>query len=200
MIIGNVISNRGNIPNLYSFIGQFKEYSNINTNLPTLVIGKKFAESIFGKEKIHIIDRKIENNITWCFAKSENRNDYEASIKEFKSKLINSIKERLKYRSYSLFTNSFESIKNFVKFLYNDSFKVFYITRKHTFIQYSNNVIGISNKELEYIGINLNKAILKIMKNKNNCVFYDRIDAIGRDTIEITDEIIIPYLYLLKNY
>ena len=42
----------------------------VDDGLPTLVVGKKRSIELFGKENIKVLDRKINENVSWqkCFS------------------------------------------------------------------------------------------------------------------------------------
>ena len=53
MYIGRVITNSKKIEVL-DFIDKTADVSKVNGDIPTLIVGKSFAESIYGKENVRI--------------------------------------------------------------------------------------------------------------------------------------------------
>ena len=77
--IARIISKNKNIETI-ECVDITDDYTSIDYDIPTLIVGKKFAEEIFGKDKIKIIDKRIEKNVFWCFGKFERRDEYEKSL------------------------------------------------------------------------------------------------------------------------
>ena len=74
--LGRVITNGRKI-NTIDFVDKTSKYDSIDTSIPTLIIGKALAEKIYGKDKIHILTKKIEDNVFWTYSKTEKRQKYE---------------------------------------------------------------------------------------------------------------------------
>ena len=74
MYIGRIITKNKNI-NTLDFVDVTKNVGSIDNFTPTLIIGKKKAEEIYGKENIKVLDKKITNNVSWTFDKVERRNE-----------------------------------------------------------------------------------------------------------------------------
>ena len=97
MFIANVITN-GNATGVTEMAERISNFENADTSKPTLIIGKKNAESIFGKENIKVLDRNINENIVWTYAKNERRDDYLEGIKSFNSFIFGALKQKVKYK------------------------------------------------------------------------------------------------------
>jgi hypothetical protein len=69
MNIGRIISNKENIDTL-DFVDVTENIGSIDNFIPTLIIGKKKAEEIYGKDNIKVLDKKISQNVSWTFDKT----------------------------------------------------------------------------------------------------------------------------------
>lgn len=195
MFIGRVISG-AKIEDMPFFIEVTDEVSDFS--IPTLIVGKKRAIELFGKENIHVLDRNINENVSWTYAKNERRTEYEEDIEKFKNRIIKQINSNVSYYFINIFTEKLSILKKFIKYMYGDERKSVYITEKHIYIYSGKKVIGLSLPDFEYIGISSKKVIRKIKSNPKNIVFDTTdIPEIKVNSL-LNTNIIIPYVHYLS--
>lgn len=199
MYIGRIISNKENIDTL-DFVDVTKNIGSIDNFIPTLIIGKKKAEEIYGKENIKVLDKKITNNISWTFDKVERRNEYERDLKIFNDSLIKTIKKNIKYEFFNIYIEPISRIKKLISFIKSPKIKYMYIFNDHIYMYYNNTVYGISLSDIQYLGINKNR-ILKLLNSNNSNIIVENHDFLSKKMRQIIkeDKILIPYLYFLSK-
>lgn len=199
MYIGKIITKSKNLDTI-DFVEITSKYEMSDNTLPTLIIGKENAEKIYGKEKIHVLDKKIEENVYWTFSKLERRNDYEKDLHSFNMKLINNLLNKVQYSYFNIFTCKYEDVKNVIIKIDTLNTNVFYITNEHLYMLLNNDVIGISFEELKYIGIPKEKILSRIKKNKyNKIINNDYFISKNMHRYLNNNKIIVPYVYFLTK-
>ena len=151
MFIGQVVTKSKTLP-IVDYVRTIADYE--DNGMPTLIIGKSKAESIFGKDQVKVLDKKIKDNVYWTFAKNERRVDFEADIEAFNDMIVDKLKKSVKYVYYSIFTEDIERTKKFINWLYNGKKKIIYIYEKHLYMYApkTDTVFGISLNDIEYTG------------------------------------------------
>ena len=96
----------------------------IDESVPTLIVGKELAESICGKENIHVLDKKIKKNLFWTFARLEKRSEYELDIEKFNSFVIIKLMSMVKYTFFNMYYEPLSRIKRLISFVANDEEKI----------------------------------------------------------------------------
>lgn len=194
MFLGRIISKSKSL-DVPFFIEVTEELG--DCTIPTLIIGKKRAIELFGKENIHVLDKKIKDNVYWTFAKNERRVDYEDDTKKFFESISKKINHSVNYYFINIFTEKLSFLKKFIKYIYNNERKSVYVTSKHIYIYSGKNVIGLSRGDFEYIGIDSNKVIKKIWSNPSNIVLTE--DDVDENIVKFTksSNILIPYLHYI---
>lgn len=197
MYIARIITNMRKIDTI-DLVERTNKVDDIDENIPTLIVGKELAESICGKENIHVLDKKIRKNLFWTFARLEKRNEYEIDIEKFNSFVIDKLLSMVKYTFFNIYYEPLIRIKRLISFVANDEEKHFYVTKKHIYIYYDGNVFGISFDQIRYIGINDKKIMSLIKRGKNNKVFFND-DFIGYRLRGMlgSNSVIVPYLHFL---
>jgi hypothetical protein len=199
MYIGRIISNKENIDTL-DFVDVTKNIGSIDNFIPTLIIGKKKAEEIYGKENIKVLDKKITNNVSWTFDKVERRNEYERDLKAFNDSLIKTIKKNIKYEFFNIYIEPISRIKKLISFIKSPKIKYIYIFNDHIYMYYNNIVYGISLSNIQYLGINKNR-ILRLLNSNSSNIIVENHDFLSKKMRQIIkeDKILIPYLYFLSK-
>jgi hypothetical protein len=199
MNIGRIISNKENIDTL-DFVDVTENIGSIDNFIPTLIIGKKKAEEIYGKENIKVLDKKITNNVSWTFDKVERRNEYERDLKAFNDSLIKTIKKNIKYEFFNIYIEPISRIKKLISFIKSPKIKYIYIFNDHIYMYYKNIVYGISLSDIQYLGINKNR-ILRLLNSNSSNIIVENNDFLTKKMRQIIkeDKILIPYLYFLSK-
>lgn len=198
MYIGRIITKSKNIETI-DFVDITQNFNKEDNSIPTLIIGKKNAEEIYGKENIHVLDKKITDNVYWTFGKLERRNEHESDLSSFNKLLVKKLVNDIQYEYIDIFNAKYSSIK---KLLHNitNSENYFYITESHIYGLIGNIVYGISFNELEYVDIQREKILGLIKKNLKNKIITNNYFISKNLRKHIGDnKIVIPYLYFLAK-
>ena len=157
--IGNVIVSSPNykVEDCYN---KFLSLSNVDNNLPTIIIGlenaKKYIEgfSIFKKEYWN-------NMLWWTFSKTEKRSDYDKDIQKFYEICINNIINNIKYYNININELTYSKIKKLIKYIKNNNKKIYYIdNNKFVFIYDIEKTVADIVSYREKIGIEETKEVL----------------------------------------
>lgn len=202
MFLGQVITKNKAIETI-DFINVISDTAaSDNPSIYTLVIGKQLAEGLYGKENVHILDKKINDTTWWTYAKNEKHKEYDEGINKFNSEIIKVLKDNIKYEFLNVLTEDLSKTKAFITYMKGAYRKVIYCSYDHLYIyrKSNNTVYGISLSDMKYIGIDIDKTIDKIKSNPYNTVITDN-DFLSSKTREYlgNDEKLIPYLYFLSK-
>lgn len=199
MYIANVITN-GSATGVTEMAERISNFENADMSKPTLIIGKKNAESIFGKENIKILNRNIKDNVIWTYAKNERRDDYLEGIKNFNSFVFDALKQKVKYKYFDVFHTNYSTVRDFILYMGNKQRKVAYLKKEHIYFYTKNSVYGLDLRECEYLGIKKEK-IVNIIKNAKNISFVSNLEenSLELDEYLSSNAYLIPYIYYLKN-
>ena len=201
MYIGRIVTKSNNVETL-DFVEITQNIDTTAQDLPTLIIGKKIAEKIYGKENIHVLDKHITGNIYWTFAKLERRNDFERDLADFNKYLMKKMLSNVIYEYVDVFNVTYSKMKNLLNKIDTTKTGVFYVTEKHVYMLLDNVVYGIALNDLDYIGISSEKVVNRIKKyNKSNKIITNNY-FISKNMRKYMDnnKIIVPYIYfLMKN-
>lgn len=199
MYIANVITN-GSATGVTEMAERISNFENADMSKPTLIIGKKNAESIFGKENIKVLNRNIKDNVIWTYAKNERRDDYLEGIKNFNSFVFDALKQKVKYKYFDVFHTNYSTVRDFILYMGNKQRKVAYLKKEHIYFYTKNSVYGLDLRECEYLGIKKEK-IVNIIKNAKNISFVSNLEenSLELDEYLSSNAYLIPYIYYLKN-
>lgn len=199
MNIGRIITKNKNIDTL-DFVDVTECIGNIDNFIPTLIVGKKNAEEIYGKDNVKVLDKKITQNVTWTFDKTERRNEYERDLKQFNDSLIKTVRKNIKYEFFNIYIEPISRIKKLISFIKSSKIKYIYIFNDIIYMYYNNIVYGISLNEIEYLGISKNK-ILKLLKTNTSNIMIENSDFLSKKMKSLIkeDKILIPYFYFLTK-
>jgi hypothetical protein len=193
--ISNIIT-KTNL-DLGDYINVNKTIENIDTNIPTLIIGWENTKKIF--PNANILNKHISDTISWTFSNREKRQEYEPDLNKFLKLSFERLDKDVKYIYFNVLTNKLSKIKGLVGYINSQTTKVIYVSDKNIYIYDGKQVIGISLSDLEYYGFKRDRIIKFISKNVNNKVITNdnfinwKIKRIIGDNNKL-----IPYLYSLK--
>ncbi len=196
MFIGRIIGDKSK-NNRAKFIEYLDNIPDTDDGIPTLIVGKKFAEDTFGKANVHIIDRCIKDNVYWCYSKREKVSDYEKRTSEFLDKILYDSIRRIKYEFFSVLTNRQSRVRALLRYLLSDAHKIIYVTKNHVYMYCGNGmVVGFSLNETRYIGLSDDKIKQLLLDSKNCAIFEDDsfIPYEMKSKIE-NNLFVVPYLY-----
>ncbi len=200
MCIGTIVTNSKNIETNFLVCVTDKFDISRGVSTPTIIVGKNLAQDICGSENIHLLDRKISDNLYWTFAKTEQRSEYEKDLKEFNSKILDSLLRRITYKNLNIFMEPISTIKKFLNFMYGNSQKVIYASYNMLYVYCHGTVYGVSMQDLQYAGITRSKVFKKLRISADNTIItdYKFIDCSMKRFVE-KHKMLVPYLYFLKN-
>lgn len=198
MYLANIVSET-NIDNN----GLFNITNNLNNiirEIPTLIIGWDLSKRLFSDRKLSILEKKIDNNISWTFSKREKRIDFEKDLDFFVKNTFKSIEIRVKYKYINILTAKFSIIKKLIKKLTSNEMSCIYI-HKNAFIYIfiDNKIIGIDFNFIDFLNIDRKKVYRILYSNGNDLIFsYDFLPKEISNNLDNNYKII-PYLQAIKN-
>lgn len=199
MYLGNIVSETPIRENkLFNITNSL---TNIDREIPTLIIGWDFSKRIFsGGTKLSILDKKIDKNTNWTFTKKEKRVDFEKDMSFFMKDTIKSIETRVKYQYINVLTASYSEIKKIVKKLSSQDVNYIYINKNSFVYAYLGDVIiGLDLNFIDFLSIDRKKIYRLLYSNKNEVFFNDDFLSIEvRENID-NNQKIIPYLFAIEN-
>ena len=199
MYIGRIITKSKNFDTL-DFVDITSDTTKIDNTIPTLIVGRQTAETLYGRENIHVLDKKVGDSVYWTYSKLDRRNEFERDIDKFNAKLYKNLVSNIEYKYISPFTATFTDIKGLLNILQHKSEKIVYIFEQHLYILYNNTVYGLSFTEMQYIGVTREKIMGKIIGGKNIKMVKNN-NFLSRNMRKMIKDskIIIPYAYFLKE-
>jgi hypothetical protein len=146
------------------------------------------------------LDKKISQNVSWTFDKTERRNEYERDLKQFNDSLIKIVRKNVKYEFFNIYIEPISRIKKLISFIKSSKIKYIYIFNDIIYMYYNNIVYGISLNDIEYLGISKNK-ILKLLKTNTSNIMIENSDFLSKKMKSLIkeDKILIPYFYFLTK-
>jgi len=200
MYLGRIITKSKNVDTI-EFVDVTNDKSLAkNCTIPTLVIGKKNAQELVGKENIHFLDKKISDNLYWTFAKTEQRNEYENDLRAFNDMLLNKLVNSVQYKYLNIFTEPLTKVKKFIAFMRNSNDKVVYLSSDMIYVYCRNTVYGVSMSDLQYIGISRDKIFHKLKQNQHNTIITNNYFLTKAIKKYINgSKILVPYIFFLQN-
>ena len=199
MFFGRIITRSKRIE-ANELIDVTSDITSIDQSIPTLVVGKQLAVEMFGADKVKVLNKNIDKNISWTFLKTERRSDFEKDISNFKNDVIRRITKSVKYYYVDVITSSAYKMMRFVRMLADGSPKTVFIRNNNMYIYVDKWVFGVSLDDIEYIGINRNKVFSFIKRLRNVRFVYDNKNwsiELKRETFD--NAIIVPYISFVLN-
>lgn len=199
MYLGNIVSETPIRENkLFNITNNL---TNIDREIPTLIIGWDFSKRIFnGSTKLSILDKKIDKNTNWTFTKKEKRVDFEKDMSFFMKDTIKSIENRVKYQYINVLTTNYSEIKKIIKKLTSQDINYIYINKNSFVYAYLGDIIiGLDLNFIDFLSIDRKKIYRLLYSNKNEVFFNDDFLSIEvRENID-NNQKIIPYLFAIEN-
>lgn len=164
--IANILTDKNlSFNELYNVV---KTKDDIINGIPTLVIGWEYTKNMY--PNANILDWEVEKNVYWTYGSRERRNKYEENIEKFKDLALKHFVKSIKYEYYNVLTIS-EETKKYIFNLMEDSAgtniyafsDMLYILDRST-----QKVIGLSLRDIDYMGKDRKKMFAKIYGNVNN--------------------------------
>lgn len=164
--IANILTDKNiSFNELYNVV---KTKDNIINGIPTLVIGWEYTKNMY--PNANILDWEVEKNVYWTYGSRERRNKYEENIEKFKDLVLKHFVKSIKYEYYNILTIS-EDTKKYIFNLMEDSAGTnIYVFSDMLYIldRSTQKVIGLSLRDIDYMGKDRKKIFAKIYGNVNN--------------------------------
>lgn len=199
MFFGRIITRSKRI-DANELIDVTSDITSIDPSIPTLVVGKQLAVEMFGADKVKVLNKNIDKNISWTFLKTERRSDFEKDILNFKNDVMRRITKSVKYYYVDVITSSAYKMMRFVRMLADGRSKTVFIRNNNMYIYVDKWVFGVSLDDIEYIGIDRNKVFSFIKRLRNVRFVYDNKNwsiELKRETFD--NAIIVPYISFVLN-
>lgn len=180
------------------FIEVTNDVKAYESDKPTLIVGVENARKII--KNFSIIKKTPEIDKFWTFGKTERRDEFDKDLKDFYRYVLDKNVDSIRYFYVNFFKLTRKQIINLFRILYSLEEKIGYIYKDMLYLYYSGYVLGISLRILKYCGVNPEKYLEILKKNKNTKIFYN--------DIKINDDIkhyiknkryLMPYFYSLLD-
>lgn len=193
--IANIITK--NKLDISLFFNVTDNYNNIDTSLPTLIIGWGEVKKLFPEQDI--LNNKITDTISWTFSKREKRHQYEKDINTFIQSVIMKLDKIIGYKFFNYLLSNEEKKKSFISYINTKNNSIYYNSKfMYVYIPDEKMTLGISLQDLEYNHINTKDFINSISKRSKivcsnlNCIDTQSLPLI-KDNVKV-----IAYLNYLK--
>jgi len=167
--------------------------------LPTLIIGWDYIKKHY--PDYDIIDRKLSDNLYWTFKKTERRELHEEDIYNFVERVYKQLTKDIKYTFIDPIIFDRKTIIKLIKKINKTNNIISYRHDRMVYTYFDNFIFGFDLELIEFIGLNVEKFLLKI-KNKSKVFLEKNMIFIEYKTrIENLDNQVkyIPYLYSIEN-
>lgn len=189
--IGYIVS-KTKIPVVLPKIEVVQSLSKVPEGKPCLIVGYKNVKSLFSN--VNILERSIDDRVSWTFSKTEKRDCFEKDVIEFQKNVYNRIIRDVRYFYINIFALSNNEVRRLLNVIRSDKKHFYYCKNDMLYlssIEEPNKTFGISLKMLNYRGINIKNVLKKIHSNKENHVVYNTNDVMKNlKYIECKDNVI----------
>ena len=192
MFIGNIVTETEFLDKRYNVC---KSYDEINTNLPTLIIGWKNVKDIFGEENVSILRKNINENTFWTFDIQERKVDYEVDIDNFESVCLGILNDRINYVYVDLLHDNRKKVKKIIRKIYNLKNIISFKNDNMFYIFDENLVFGVDLNIVEFLGLDKQKIINKINSMSSVTLDKNEIFNICSGYVQNNNTKLIPYIY-----
>ena len=171
------------------------------TKRPTLIIGWNIVKNKF--TSVNILNKKITDNIFWCFSFNEKKSDYIENINKFISEGVLNVFNTFKYKILSpVFNEDLKTELDYVNYFSDCNLTNIYVSPKQELSILCDDVIyKVNLRELNFFKIKP-FFILDYLSNKYTSFTYDRNGKIEKLYIEYfkgIDEVFIKKYIPLYN-
>jgi hypothetical protein len=182
---------------------KIEDYTDIKfTKRPTLIIGWNIVKSKF--MSVNILNKKISDNIFWCFSFNEKKSDYIENINKFVTEDVLNVFSTFKYKILSpIFNEDLKSEQDYINYFDDCDLNNIYVSPKQELSVLCDDIIYKLNlRELNFYKIKP-FFILDYLSNKYINFYYDRTGNIEKNYLEyfkgIDDVFIKKYIPLYNK-
>ena len=196
MKIGNIVSTT-NI-NVSEDFNVVQSLDDIIQGLPTLIIGWDYVKKNY--PNYDIIDRKLSDNLFWTFKKTERRDFHEEDIYKFVLNTYAGIVKNITYHFVDPFMLTRKSIIKILTKLKSTK-TIAYCHDDMCYIYFDNIILGFNLSFLEFIGLNREKIIKRIIEKTSIFLSKDNIFIEYKQRVESLDNQVkyVPVLYSIEH-
>lgn len=174
MIIGNIVSNLEieKEPNFNYY--RFDSLVGMDDSVPTIFLGYKETKNIYGK--VNPLDKVIEHNKYWTFARNENQKEMNKDLFNFKILCHKNYVDNYKY-IYVSPMHSLSLIKKVIAKITSEIENSLVIIGKKgmIYIYFDTFIIGLDVETLKFINIKTDKLIRRLRTNAKSFYTYANI-------------------------
>jgi hypothetical protein len=181
---------------------KIKDYSEIKeTKRPTLIIGWNIVKNKY--TSINILNKKINNNLFWCFSFNEKKSDYIDNINKFTKTDILEVFSSFEYIILSpILNNDLKTEQNYIDYFTECDLNNIYVSpKKELSVLCNNTIYKLNLSELDFYKIKP-FFILEFLSTKYTNFYYDRNGNIEKMYLEYfkgIDEVFIKKYIPLYN-
>lgn len=148
---------------LYNIVSSKKE---LIDGIPTLVIGWEFTKKLYNNA--NILDWEISRDVFWTYGNREKRNRYDENINKFKDLALLRFIKSVKYEYKNILLLTEEEKNEIIEIISGDGVNVYIHNDMLYVLKDNKNVIGLSLRDIDYIGKDRKKILSKVFRNEKN--------------------------------
>lgn len=163
MEIANIISiNKIDVGPEFSVVASMDDI--IFKDLPTLVVGYDLAVSLFNKDSVNILNRRINKNTFWTLDRKTKRDVYSKDLENFIRYSYKEYIDKINYVDLDLIQYPKRKISKILRKIYNLDKVISYKSENNVMYMFSQNLIfGIDLNMVRFIGFDQDKVEKKII-------------------------------------
>jgi hypothetical protein len=181
---------------------KINEYSDVkSTKRPVLVVGWNIVKNTY--TSVNILNKKIKDNLFWCFSFNEKKSDYINNINKFINEDILNVFNSFKYKILSpVFDDNIRTEQDIINYFTDCDINNIYVSSKKELSVLCNDTIyKVNLRELDFYNIKP-FFILDFLSKSYNNFYYDRNRNIEKKYLEYfkgIDEVFIKKYIPLYN-
>jgi hypothetical protein len=181
---------------------KINEYSDVkSTKRPVLVVGWNIVKNTY--TSVNILNKKIKDNLFWCFSFNEKKSDYINNINKFINEDILNVFNSFKYKILSpVFDDNIRTEQDIINYFTDCDINNIYVSSKKELSVLCNDTIyKVNLRELDFYNIKP-FFILDFLSKTYNNFYYDRNRNIEKKYLEYfkgIDEVFIKKYIPLYN-
>ena len=148
---------------LYNIVSSKKE---LIDGIPTLVIGWEFTKKMYNNA--NILDWEISRDVYWTYGNREKRNRYDENINKFKDLALLRLIKSVKYEYKNILLLTDEEKNEIIEIISGEGVNVYIHNDMLYVLKDNKNVIGLSLRDVDYIGKDRKKILSKVFRNEKN--------------------------------
>jgi hypothetical protein len=195
--IANIVSD--NTINVSEIFNVVKTMDKIQHGLPTLIVGLDLADKLY--PDFDITEICLAPNVYWTFKKTQKRDKHAEDLNFFINKVYTDMLKGVTYYFVDLIQNQTKTLKRVIKKIREFKHITTYIHKDMVYLYSDNLIFGIDLKLAKYVGMDVDKLILKIKSISTVFLTNDEILIEYKKNLEEMEfqARYIPYLVSIIN-